>query len=60
MATKARTEREAAYREAEVALWDSVGLSPAERRIPFITERGGPLSHPGAGPICKASLPAVR
>ncbi len=29
------TTREAAYREAERALWESAGLSPTERRVPF-------------------------
>ncbi|HSF86081.1 MAG TPA: alpha/beta hydrolase [Acidimicrobiia bacterium] len=35
MASKAEIEGEVAYREAETALWGSVGLSPTERRIAF-------------------------
>ncbi len=35
MSSKTKTEREASYRRAETALWDSIGLVPTEQRIPF-------------------------
>ena len=35
MRTRESVEGEAAYRAAEKALWESVGLRPTERRIPF-------------------------
>lgn len=51
MSSEAKIEGEAAYRRAETALWNSVGMSPTERRIAFPGMEGTVrLQEVGDGP----------